>query len=629
MKFSYKLLKKIDPKIKERDKIINDLINHSFEVDEVLDNTLDISILPNRYNDASGHIGIARELAIASNRVLKYEFKTLEKKGKIDIEVEDNKYCSRYIGAVLSLESFKTTQYITDVLKDGGIKSINGIVDVMNYVMLLTGQPMHAFDYDKVVGGIKVKKINKKDKFITLDNIEIKIPSGTLVIADDEGVLAIAGVKGGKRAEVTEKTKKILVEAATFNQVSIFKTVKAINLKTDASLRFSHNLCSDLAERGMVEALDILKKEFKAEMVALKDLRFDKKIEKKILFSIERFEKFIGMSLLEKDILRVFELLDFKVNKKKEVFEILISKFRVDIETEEDLFEEVVRVVGINKVKPEAPIVSIGKSLFDETLLLKNKVSDILTGFSLDEVYTYSFNKDQGVELLNPISLDREFLRSRLTFNLEEVVKNNFRFFNEVNIFEIGRVFIEEKDKTFFEVYHLGIAVGNKKEGSFLFLRGVLEGLFRKLDLEFSFKQDKNKLIIYIDHKIIGLAYEKENISIAEINFCDLVKVATSRKSFKPIVKFPLVGRDISVLVSPDVRVGDMFSKIQKINLKEIVDIDMIDFYEGKKISDGVKSVTFRIMMQSNEKSITSKEVDIIINKIIKLLEQDFKGKVR
>ena len=628
MKFSYNLLKKIYPKIKDKKKVESDLMNHSFEVDGVQGDMIDISILPNRYNDASGHIGIAKELSVANGREFKYVFKGLQKKGSLDIEIKD-KMCSRYMGALVELKVSKTPKYILDALKTCEINSINGVVDVMNYVMLLTGQPMHAFDYDKIEGKVVVKRVEKETEVITLDDNKVKVPKGALVIADDNGVLAIAGIKGGKRAEVDKNTKRILVEAASFDRTNVFKTSKKINLNTDASLRFSHDLHPDLAEMGMVEALELLKKEFKGSIKAVKDINFYKEKQNIISFDVERFKSFIGIDLSEKEIVKVFSLLEFKVEKNKGKLNIHVPSLRVDIETEEDLFEEVVRVVGIDKIKPEPPVIAIYDSHMDDTLSLRGKVTDILNGFSLDEVYTYSFNSEKGVALKNSISSEKEFLRSDLTVNLERVVLDNFRFFDEVNIFEIGRVFVEEKNK-FFETYHLGVAIGNKKGDSFKFLRGVLDGLFKKLGLtDFYFDQDREKLVIYVDGKIIGVAYKNKDISIAEINFFNLVESVTYEKSFEPIVKYPSVVRDVSVLVPLEVRIGDMVRKIQMIDVRDIVDVDMIDFYDGKKLPEGMKSITFRVVMQSDKKSITSKEADSIMNKISKLLEKDFGGEIR
>ncbi|MDD4761536.1 MAG: phenylalanine--tRNA ligase subunit beta [Candidatus Pacebacteria bacterium] len=653
MKFSYKLLKRINSRIPEKKKVLELLTNYSFEAEDLKGEVIDISILPNRYSDASSHYGIAQEImaALQKKSELPDFGSKFGKKGKeLEIKVLEKGLCKRYIGAVIEIEkNTESPLWMREILEDVGMRPINLVVDIMNYVMLLTGQPMHAFDFDKIadlreisVGSKRIKKekiivrlAKDGEEIETLDNRRIKLDKGTLIIADEKKPLAIAGIKGGKRAEVDEKTKKIIVEAASFSQVNIFKTSKRVGISTDASLRFSHNLSSELAKFGMNEALKLFKEFAGGKVKEIIDADFSKKEKKDIYFDVKRFVNFTGIKDLNVKMAAVkLKFLGFLIKKiSKDGFIATPPILRNDVLNFQDLAEETARVYGVNKIKPEAPNFIIYPPIENNLYVMKEKVRDILSGLALDEVYNYTFVAEGGVNLENPISAERKHLRVSLKPLLIKNVIDNFRFFDKVAIFELGKIFNND-GKEISENFNLGIVVAHKKDNLFLELKGVVEELLRKLGLtDFDFKEEEGKLLVLAGGEAIGgLTIEKKDgykMSIAEINLERLEKKTEEELEYEEIIKYPSITRDLSFLVGSEIRVGEILKEIQGVDFQEIRDVDMIDFYEDEKLGDNLKSLTFRIVLQSKEKSLTDEEADRIIEKIVKMLEEKFGAEVR
>ena len=358
------------------------------------------------------------------------------------------------------------------ILIDCGLRPINNVVDIMNYAMLETGQPLHAFDFDKVGGGqIIVRRAKKGEKITTLDNQVFELNENILVIVNDSpresAVLAIAGIKGGEKAEVDKNTKRIVVEAANFDGVNIYKSSKALKLFTDASSRFSHNLSPELVSLGLSRSGELLKEIIGAKAGQTTDVNFTKPIKKTIKFDLEKFNKFIGLDLDVKTCRKYFERLGFKITQNSKLktqnsFLVEISPLRQDIETFEDLAEEAARLYGYNKIESAPPRIHLIPSGFEDQIILKDKIRKILIGMGISEVYNYSFidkADENAVELENPISAQFKYLRSSLAHHLLENIKNNSRFFDEIKIFEIGKVFNKTEEKLM-----LGIAMVSKNK---------------------------------------------------------------------------------------------------------------------------------------------------------------------
>lgn len=674
MKFSYTLLKKLVPQVRSKSELMEKLTMFAFEAEEAGGNTIEIKLPPNRY-DASSHLGIANELsAIYGKKLSDYNLKyatNKETSGKANfsVKIEDKNLCSRYIGQYFeNLKTGPSPKWMQEILIECGQRPINNIVDIMNYVMLETGQPLHAFDFDKLNQGIKniiVRRAKKGEKFTTLDNQKFDLTEDTLLIADNKIALAIAGIKGGKIAEVDNKTKRIIVEAANFDSTNIYSTSRKLNLVTDASARFSRRLSPELAQLGINRAGELLKEIVKAKPGAVMDI-YPKKQPKKILkFELGKFNSFIGVDFDIKTAKKYLDLLGFAVkNATASDFIVEVPPQRMDIENSADLFEEVVRLYGHDNLKSKAPHIRITPSGFEDTIVLKDKIRKILTGLGVNEVYNYSFiGKDASkigegyelVELENPISNDFKFLRPNLSLNLLRSVQSNGRFFDEIKLFEAGSIFFKIKpNKELNQINSLGIVLASKNKETFFELKGLVAGMFdgigisdylfaeiSKEDWAFDFTRKflntDETLKIKVEGEKIGFLgkakaiedLNKWHVSVMELDLEELLKLVVEAREYKPLPKYPSVVRDISILAEPDEKIGEIMQAIQEADIKNIEDVDLIDEYYNEKLLGGKRSLTFRIVFQAQDKTLTDNEVNKEMEKIISTLKKQFKVEIR
>jgi phenylalanyl-tRNA synthetase beta chain len=788
MKFSYTLIKKLVPAIRSKNELIEKLNFHFFEAGDIGGDTLDISIPPNRFSDAASHWGIAREisaiLGIKSRIPRGSEIKPRISRGSafFKVEIKDKELCPRYTAQYFENVTIKSSpKWMQKILLDCGLRPINNVVDIMNYVMLETGQPLHAFDYDKLTTNnqqpttiIIVRRANKGEKITTLDDITYELDENILVIADssrESAILALAGIKGGKKAEVDENTKRIIVESANFDGANIYKSSKILKLTTDASLRFSHNLSPELTIIGINRAGQLLQEIAGAKSGSLVDVNFTKSSKKIIKFDINHFNKFTGLDLDTKTCQKYLQLLGFKItqtnadytqtnaeinkaqtnadytqtnaeksqresafsqrefasSQRESVFLVEVPPLRQDVENFSDLVEEVIRLYGYNQLKSIPPRIYLHPSGFEDQIILRDKIKKVLVAAGLSEVYNYSFIGDADlrglnadprgksqhqselspcqsvlIELENPISNQFKYLRPSLSPHLIRNINSNFRFFEEVKIFEIGHVFTQKRGahadlitriargsspresmsglrKSAFspcESAFLGIALASKKkkggtslpgEHVFFELKGLLEELFKKIGLvSYLMPEPKegdwvktftdNFLIpgevlkIESDGEVIGYLgrvdkelVENYEAALAEINLDALLKLVEEEHEYLPLPKYPSVMRDISILVEPTTRVGEIMqaiqlmtripreSKIKRGSLADqyqpafIEDVDLIDEYEYQS----KRSLTFRIVFQAEDRTLTEKEVNEEMERIIKMLKNKFKAIIR
>ncbi len=678
MKFSYTLIKKLAPVVKSKKDLIEKLNEFSFEAVDAGGNTIDISLPPNRFSDAGSHIGIAREISAIYGK--KFESPVFSPKpqkspakANFKVSIEDKKLCPRYMGRYFeNIKIGASPKWMGDTLEECGLRPINGVVDAMNYVMLETGQPLHAFDYDKLAQGknketqIIVRRAKKAEKFTTLDDKNYELNENILVIADPKGALAIAGIKGGKTAEVGANTKRIIVEAANFNGANIYRTSKSLKLATDASLLFSHNISPVLAEIGLTRAGQLLEEICGAKAGGIIDVNYAKPVKEIIKFDVEKFKKLIGVDLDAKTCRGYFEKLGFKIVEESKIktqnaFFVEVPEWRSDVLIFEDLAEEIIRLYGYNKLKSAAPKSHIHPSGFEDQIVFKDKIRRILTGFGFDEVLNYSFIgeddlkqnpqwKNKLVELENPVSGQAKYMRPSLAANLVKNIDTNLRFFDEIKIFEIGKVFSPP------EKLNLGILIASKKDKQIFFeLKGAVEKMFKSAGLVDYFMPEPQKgdwvedffgglipgeiLKIESEGKTFGyigrVDYPGAEAVLAEINIDVLLELVEEEHEYRPLPKYPSVMRDISILVGPAAKVGEIMQFIQEADLKYINDVDFIDEYDlgedGKQKPAGKKnrSLTFRIVFQAEDRTLKESEVSAELEKIKKSLEGEFKAEIR
>ncbi len=673
MKFSFPLIKKLVPAAKNKNELIKKLNAHFFEAEDASGNTLEISIPPNRFSDAASHWGMARETSAILGRKFQFpnsnnpRFSKRTGTAPFGVEIKDKKLCPRYSAQYFGdVKIGPSPRWMKNILIDCGLRPINNVVDIMNYAMLESGQPLHAFDYDKLTTNNKrqttivVRRAKRGEKIITLDNKTFHLDENILIIADSKNPLAIAGVKGGKNAEVDKNTKRIIVESANFNGVSIYKASKILKLSTDASLRFSHNISPELTAMGLNRAAQLLFEIAGAKAGQIVDVNFVKARKKVIKFDLDKFNELIGLKLDLKSCWKYLELLGFKISRPPSIirgsssFLVEVPALRCDIEVFEDLAEEIMRLYGYDRLKSSPPHIHLTPSGFEDKIILKDKTRKILIGAGLNEVSNYAFIgeadltfakilKDTAVELANPISNQLKYLRPSLAVGLLKNIESNLRFFDEVKIFEIGKVFFKEGKNKLNEKLVLGIVLASKnnKQQTFLELKGIIKEFFSKVGLsdylmpemnrDSNFIQANEVLKIESGRTTIGYLgginknFIKENTALAEIDLDKLLKLVSEEHEYRPLSKYPSVMRDISILVEPSARVGEIIQTIQESDLKYIEDVDLIDEYEFEL----KRSLTFRVIFQAENRTLTEQEVNQEMKKVIKILKSRFKARIR
>lgn len=642
MKFSLSLLKKITPTLPNLAQLAELLNLHIFEVENVHDKSLEVSIPANRYSDAASHRGLARLIsAVSGGKFIDLEYAKIKNKpasSQFGIQISVKKHCPRYSGLYVEISSPKPSpQWLQEVLSDCGLHTINNVVDVMNYVMLEIGQPLHAFDADLISGKINVRWARKDEKITVLDGKEYRLTNQDLVIADEKRPLAIAGIKGGKTAEVNPQSRRLIVESANFDSVSVYRTARRLNLFTDASLRFSHGLSPVLVEQGLRRAAYLLKEICGAKIGDWVDANYTKPSRKILSFDIRAFNQLTGLNLDEQLCLNYFEKLGFIVKGRT----VEAPPERTDIEISEDLIEEIVNLYGYDKLQAAVPHIALKPSVEEDSITLQDNARTILINLGLDEVYNHSLIGGPGVvdtkklaELENPISIDKQYLRPSLLPGLLRNVEDNRRFYDLVRIFEIGRVFqhsASRAKKMPEEKNALGIVLSEKKAQPFFELKGSLDSLLGGLGLtDYDFVPLGKDLRIESDHHILGyLRSGGVDIAMAEIDLEKLTALVEGEKEYRPLPKYPSVIRDLSFIVDAEARVGDIQNVLE--NVSQLVeDVDLIDWFQDEqKLGTDKKSLTFRLVFQSKDRTLTDAKVGKEMEKIISSLNRAFDVEIR
>ncbi|PIP24949.1 MAG: phenylalanine--tRNA ligase subunit beta [Candidatus Nealsonbacteria bacterium CG23_combo_of_CG06-09_8_20_14_all_36_12] len=676
MKFSYNWLKELTKTKFSPQKLAELLTLHSFEINEVKkvdkDYLVDIDVLPNRMPDCASHIGIARETTAITKSKIKnqkskiIEDKKLKSKDLISVEVKDKDLCPRYCARVImNIKVSPSPEWLKKRLKICGIQSINNIVDATNYVMLEMGQPLHAFDFDKLSKNKKtiiVRRTKKRERITTLDNKKYDLEENILVIADNKEPLAIAGIKGGKKAEIDSKTKNIILESANFDRLNIYRTSKRINLQTDASLRFGAGLDPNLASQAIDRVAALIQKIAGGKITrGIVDVYPQKPSTKfwwgtkRIKLDLDCVERLLGIKIPVKEIKNILKGLNFKLSKVEPwKVEVEVPIFRLDISIPEDLIEEIGRIYGYQKIPARFPIASLVPPKRNENIFWEDLIKNILKEAGFIEVYNYSFiNEKQAeifgkgnlIEVENPVSVEQKYLRPSLIPNLLKNVKKNLPYFKEIKIFELGKIFSKGQEKRMLT----GVMTGD----AFYQIKGIVDLLSNKLGISniwyddykptpeesaFYVWQPKICAEIKIDNQEFGFLGEirekvLENfeipgkIVIFDIDFEKLQKLATEEQEYRPISRHPAAVRDISILVPQEIRVEEILNKIYDAGGFLIRDVDLFDIYE--EIKEGKKSLAFHLIFQAEDRTLSSQELNNLMEKIIKNLEKEPDWQVR
>ena len=497
MLISYKLLQtfftKPLPKVEE---VADALTFHAFEIEGTEqkgdDMVIDVKVLPNRTHDCLSHRGIAREIsAILELPLAKEKEVRLKKAGapSLSVEVKD-KHCNRYAGLVIEgVRVGPSPEWLSSALLSLGQRSINNIVDSTNYVMFMLGQPLHAFDYAKVEGAkIVVRAGKKEEKLTTLDGKEVALDN-VMVIADEKTPLAVAGIKGGTKAEVSEGTTTIILESANFDPSAIRRTAQGIGIKTDASKRFESGLTPHLAEEALRRVAVLIVEIAGGKSGEIVDV-FPKVSEAvEIVITLAEVNKILGTSLKAKDVSGVWKRLKFEAKEDGDTFSVVPPSERLDLAIKEDLIEEVGRLVGYDALEAKMPVESLVFPEENRAWRSADIVREVMISAGFSEVYTYSFLGEGEVEVANPVAADKKYLRNNLMNGLKLAASENLKRESEVRIFELGHIFGKEKGTLKEEHSFAGVMGFAKRKDvqlkeDFFFLKGVLENVFEALGIE-------------------------------------------------------------------------------------------------------------------------------------------------
>ena len=675
MKFSYNWLKDL-LKFKEMPEKLADILTMYFAETTVKYHgkrpVLDVELLSNQVAVASGHLGLAREIgAILGKNFIYPKINLKEKnifaKDLLNIKIKDQN-CNYYLARLLQGVKVKESpKWLKDALADCGVRSVNNIVDVANYVMLETGQPLHVFDFDKICAKstvvnkkeIIIRQAKKNEKITTLENEIYDLDENIMLIADNKNPLALAGIKGGKIAGVSKDTTNIVLESANFNGVNIRSTSKKLSLRTDASWRFEHNIPLEIVDYAIDRLAQLIQELAGGDILKRKAEQRISKAEK-ILIPIkwENWEKFLGWSIKKKEVIHYLSLLGFSIQERKDYFLISLPPFRNDIKIKEDVMGEVARLYGIDKIDSILPQEILVLSLQNEFWEFREKIKDWVKGYNLEEVYNYSFisEKDKDIlpnkwqqkliEIQNPTSALTKYLRPTLLINFLKNINYNFSFADKIRFFEIGKTYLKDnKNLKEYFVFSGVLAQKEKSDDSSIFYqaKGIIEDLFNRFGIDrdnYSFKSlegtEYSLLLeqgaaIYKNKNLIGAMgnpqkdilkkYDCEGKSVFwEIKLLPLLEIIKGEREFQLLPKYPAIIRDISFIIAQNVLVDEILSVIQNVSPVNLEDVDLFDIYAGKNLLSGTKSLSFHLTFRADDYTLKNKEVDKEMEKIYKVL---------
>lgn len=650
----------------------------NIETDEVFE----IGLTPNRA-DAMSHLGVARdlragliqkninhtELITPSVSKFKVEKRTL----KIDIKVEDNKLAPRYCGVTISGITVKASpSWLQNRLKAIGLTPKNNVVDVTNYVLHELGQPLHAFDAAKIKGGkVTVKTVAAGTKFVTLDDVERTLHEEDLMICDDNGPMCIAGVFGGKNSGVTENTTAIFLESAYFNPISVRKTAKRHTLSTDASFRFERGIDPTITEYALKRAALLIQEVAGGEITSDVIDLYPKKIEDfSVLLNFNNVTKIIGQELSKETIKKILVSLDIKVNSVSDAgLGLTIPAYRVDVQREIDVIEEILRVYGYNNINFTPKLnASISNSSRTEDYKIQNIIANQLVSQGFNEMMANSLTSPEYVKLseklkeefnvlmLNPLSNDLSAMRQSLLFSgLEAISFNINRKRSDLKLFEFGKSY-HKLPSGYEENKHLTLFVtGNRlmeswitpqQPSDFFLFKGYITGILSRLGIEktttqaldndifaegtaLSVGKDSIVELGTIKKSILKHFDIKQEVLFADFNWSAILKLLSTKIKFVEIPKYPEVRRDLALLLDQSVAFDQILTIAKQTEKSLLKDVNLFDVYEGNNLPEGKKSYAVSFTIQDNSKTLTDVQIDKIMQKLQANFEKELGATLR
>lgn len=626
---------------------------------------LDFDITSNR-PDCLSMVGMARETAATLRTEYKmpkmnYEVKSSENiEDSLKVEVKDS-LCRRYMArGVKNVKIAPSPKWMQERLLEAGVRPINNIVDITNFVMLEIGEPMHAFDKREIsTNTIVVERALEKEKFTTLDEVERELDSSILCIKDGDTTVALAGIMGGLNSEVKDDTSEIIFECANFEGTNIRVNSKKLGLRTESSSRFEKDIDPNLAKLALDRACALVCELNAGEvMEGTIDVYNEVKKEGAIKVSSLWVNRFLGTSISIEEMKRCLDSVDLKTEIKGEDLEITIPTFRIDIAIKEDIAEEIARIYGYNNIEGTIFKVQTEREPKYKNEVLGEEVIRLMTSSGLNQSISYSFISPKAfdkinlkedsilrnvVKIKNPLGEDYSVMRTTtIASMMESLARNSARSNSEALLFEIGKVYTPSENEEDLPAEKNILTIGMYGDVDFLNLKGIVENLIEGLGVKgvkfqresenTSFHPGKTaKLIVgrKTDAGVFGEVHPNLNENfgidkpcyIAELDLDAIYDNSVTEKKYKELPKFPAVTRDIALLVEDSILVGDIEDTIRKASGNLVETVELFDIYKGEQIPEGKKSIAYAIAYRNPQKTLTDKEVNKVHDKILRALE--------
>ncbi|MBI5683290.1 MAG: phenylalanine--tRNA ligase subunit beta [Deltaproteobacteria bacterium] len=658
----------------------------------IKDFILDVNVTPNR-PDCLSIIGIAREAAAALNKQLRVaslplqavsrgcELREIDKpiKDLVSVEIDEPDLCHRYTARVIEDVTVKESpDWLKKRLINLGIRPINNIVDITNYVMLEHGQPLHAFDYDKISDKkIVVRKSKKSEEITTLDGVKRILDEGVLVIADAKTPVAIAGIIGGEETGVTIDTKDVLLESAYFTPLNIRKTSKTIELKTESSYRFERGLDIQCVAKALDRAAELIADiaKGKAARGFIDEYPAPSKSHS-IALHYARVNRILGTSLNNKEIEDYLARLGFSFNVSEKIegaVAVVVPSFRVDISMEIDLIEEIARLNGYENISTTIPASQLLSAVKTNKTVVTKGVRDFLSSIGFCEVINYSFispllaadisgesEVKDNLRLLNPLSEEWSVMRKTLVCGLLSNLRYNLNHGNDnLRLFEIGCGFIPKGSVYNEKNLAAGLISGlrmseksimwDKEDADFFDIKGVIESLFSSISIQgvkfttgnnISFLHPGKSCAISVNGADVGIMGEihpdilerldlKQSAYIFEIDIDSITNISGRPSAFREIPRYPSVVRDAAFIIDRAVLFAELVNAIEILNIKLIEDTGVFDVYYGESIPPDKKSIAIRLTYRSDVKTLTDEDVNMVHNNVVNEIVRRFNAEIR
>lgn len=638
------------------------------------DNILEIEITANR-PDWLSVIGVAREVAALTGGKLKIppaQKNKIQPSGRsIKIKIEDRVLCPRYTARIIrDVKVGVSPAWLKARIEAMGLRSVNNIVDVTNYCLFETGEPMHAFDLDKISSDeVTVRKALQGEKITLIEGAEKTLDKSMLVIADGKAPVAIAGIMGGRDTEVTNATRNILLEAACFDQVSIRRTAKKLSIATESSYRFERKIDTENIVYASNRALELITKVARGQVGEFVDIGAKAANRKIVDLRPDKVNRLLGADISVPEIRRIVLALGLRIKvlpKGKMLLE--IPNFRGDIKAEIDVIEEIARVYGYGRIPVTLPKIVEQPMRMDRDMVVRNKARECLIALGVDEIITYSLmNKkmiessgavvDSTVSVANPLTNEQEAMRpSLIPGMLNAMLWNINRKIKDLKLFEIGNVYFRKEEK-FGEKRHIAIGItgqsvtspsGPPRQVDFFELKGIIETLCAELGIgavEFSMANDgsfmpsecaqvsiageRAGLIGRISSKVLRSFGIKEAVYILEVDLDIALKHARMEKHFEELPKYPSVFRDISILAAKGTSNSVLISAMKAAGGSILKDVRLIDRYGGKQVPEGKQSLTYRLEYRDLARTLEERDIASVHGKVLSDLDVKFAAKLR